>query len=299
MWVSARILDGFRWSFDDEPAAGEARREGLPITVTNPLSMDHAILRQSIVGSLIQVVDGNLRHGQTDVALFEIGKGYGRVGDDTREWWRLGLALTGSFDEAGWNRPPREADVDDAKGAIELIAEVIDAVAPAYRALADEPLLHPGRSATVSARSADGGLAIAGVVGELHPRVADAWDLRGRVVVAELSIAGLTAGALPTVKATPLPHVLPLERDLTVDVRDDVPAADVARAIRDAGGELLEDATLAGTYRGHPLGPDERSLTYRLRFGAGDRTLADAEVDAAVEAIAGALKHHQGARIRS
>ena len=82
-------------------------------------------------------------------------------------------------------------------------------------------------------------------------------------------------------------------------MRDDVPAADVARAIRDAGGELLENATLAGTYRGHPLGPDERSLTYRLRFGAGDRTLTDAAVDVAVEAIAGALKHHQGARIRS
>jgi phenylalanyl-tRNA synthetase beta chain len=73
----------------------------------------------------------------------------------------------------------------------------------------------------------------------------------------------------------------------------------VARAIRDAAGELLEDATLAGTYRGHPLGPEERSLTYRLRFGAGDRTLTDAEVDAAVETIAGALKHHLGARIRT
>ena len=297
--VSARVLDGFRWSFEDEPAAGEAGREGLPITVTNPLSMDHAILRQSIVGSLVQVVDGNLRHGRDDVAAFEVGKGYGRVGDDTREWWRLGLALTGSFDAAGWNRPRREADVDDAKGAIELIAGVIAAGVPEYRALTDEPLLHPGRSATVSARSEDGCLAITGVVGELHPRVATAWDLRRRVVVAELSITGLTAGALPTVRTTPLPHVLPVERDLTVDVRDDVPAAAVARAIRDAGGALLVDAALAGTYRGHPLGPDERSLTYRLRFGAGDRTLTDAEVDAAVEAVAGALRQHVGARIRT
>src|SRR6185295_10380092 len=162
-----------------------------------PLSMDHAVLRQSIVGSLVQVVDGNIRHGQADVAAFEIGKGYGRVGDETREWWRLGLALSGSFDAAGWNRPRREADIDDAKGAIELVAHVIDAGAPEYRPLADEPLLHPGRSATVTARSGDGGLAIGGVVGELHPRVAEAWDLRRRVVVAELSIAGLTAGSLP------------------------------------------------------------------------------------------------------
>jgi phenylalanyl-tRNA synthetase beta chain len=214
------------------------------------------------------------------------------------EWWRLGLALTGAFDAPGWNRPRREADIDDAKGAIELIAEVIDAGTPAYRPLTDEPLLHPGRSATVSARADDGSVAIAGVVGELHPGVAEAWDLRPRVIVAELSIAGLSGGSLPIVQVTPLPHVLPLERDLTVDVPDAIPAAEVARAIEEAGGEGLEDATLAGTYRGHPLGPDERSLTYRLRFEAGDRALTDADVDAAVEAIAGALKHQLGARIR-
>ena len=297
--VSARVLDGFRWSFADRPAAGEAPREGLPITVTNPLSMDHAVLRQSIVGSLVLVVDANLRHGQADVAAFEIGKGYGRVGDDAREWWRLGLALTGSFDAPGWNRTRREADLDDAKGAIELIAEVIHAAAPEYVALTDEPLLHPGRSATVTARAADGAIGIAGVVGELHPRVGEAWDLRRRVIVAELSIAGLTAGALPAVETTPFPHVLPIERDLTVDVPDAVPAATVAAAIREAGGELLDGASLVGTYRGHPLGPDERSLTYRLRFGAGDRTLTDAEVDAAVDAVAGALRHHVGGRIRS
>jgi len=151
----------------------------------------------------------------------------------------------------------------------------------------------------VAALRDDGALVIAGVVGELHPRVADAWDLRRRGIVAELSITGLTGGALPIVQARALPHALPVERDLTVDVGDEVPAGDVARVIGDAGGELLEDATLAGTYRGHPLGPEERSLTYRLRFGAGDRTLTDAEVDAAVEAIAGALKHHLGARIRT
>jgi phenylalanyl-tRNA synthetase beta chain len=69
--------------------------------------------------------------------------------------------------------------------------------------------------------------------------------------------------------------------------------------VREAGGPLLEQATLVGTYRGKPLGPDERSLTYRLRFGAGDRVLGEAEVDAALAAVTGALAHHRGARIRS
>jgi phenylalanyl-tRNA synthetase beta chain len=297
--VSTRLLEAFRWSFEDRPAAGEARREGGPITVTNPLSMDHAVLRQSIVGSLVQVVDSNTRHGQADVALFEIGKGYGRVGDSPREWWRLGLAFGGSFDAPGWNRLRRDADIDDAKGAIELVATVIGAARLEYRPLAGEPLLHPGRSATVSSIAANGSLAIGGVVGELHPGVAEAWDLRRRVIVAELSVNGLTAGSTRVVDSVPPPRVQPIERDLTVDVDDVLPAADVERAILDAGGPVLEGATLVGTYRGQPLGPNERSLTYRLRFAAGDRALADADVDQALEAVTGALVHHVGARIRS
>jgi phenylalanyl-tRNA synthetase beta chain len=298
--VSPRFVDAFRWTFEDRPALREAGREGDPITLTNPLSSDHQLLRQSVVGSLVIAAAANLRHGTSDVALFEVGKGYGKVGDSPREWWRLGLALTGSFDAPGWNRPRREADVDDAKGAIELVAQLVGADPPAYARLADEPILHPGRSATVSATGADGERLLSGVVGELHPRLVEAWDVRARrVVVAELSVTGLSGGALPIIHPAEPPRQQPVERDLTVDVADGVPAAEVTATVQASGGPLLEEAALVGTYRGQPLGPDERSLTFRLRFGAPDRTLTDEEVDAGVEAISGALAHRVGARIRS
>ncbi|HUG31231.1 MAG TPA: phenylalanine--tRNA ligase subunit beta, partial [Candidatus Limnocylindria bacterium] len=298
--VSPRLLEQFTWSFEDRPAAGESPREGTPITVTNPLSMDHSMLRQSLVGSLVEVVDANSRHGQADVAVFEVGKGYGRVGDDSREWWRLGLAFTGAFERPAWNRARREADLDDVKGAVELVADVLGAGRPDYAALADEPILHPGRSATVDARFANGDLAIGGVVGELHPRLADARDLKGRrVIVAELSVTGLTAGSRAVTNVVPLPRFRPIERDLTVDVPDSVPAAGVTRSIREAAGALLQDVTLADTYRGQPLAADERGLTFRLRFGAADRALSDAEVDGAIGTISAALADHVGARIRS
>jgi phenylalanyl-tRNA synthetase beta chain len=298
--VSPRMLEAFRWSFEDRAAVGEAPAQGRPITVTNPLSMDHSLLRQSIVGSLVEVVDTNARHGQADVAVFEIGRGYGGVTDGSHEWWRLGLALTGAFEIPAWNQPRREADLDDAKGAIDLMAAVLGASTPAYTPLAEEPVLHPGRSATVESRFPNGDLAIAGVVGELHPRVAEAWDLRSRrVIVAELSVAGLTAGSLPVVEAAPLPRFQPIERDLTVDVADSVPAARVTQAIREAAGAHLGDAALVGTYRGHPLATDERSLTFRLRFGAADRALSDAEVDDAIGTISAAIRDKVGARIRS
>jgi phenylalanyl-tRNA synthetase beta chain len=298
--VSQRQVDTFAWTARDRPAAGEAARGGTPIHVTNPLSQDHSVLRQSIVGSLVDVVDGNVRHGTSDVAAFEVGKGYGRVGDASREWWRLGLALAGSFEEPSWNRPRRDADVDDAKGAIELIARVLGAEPPAYAPLTDEPILHPGRSATVEARFSGGDMAIAGMVGELHPGLAEKLDLRARrIVVAEVSVAGLSGGALPVVHARALPHVQPIERDLTVDVPDSVPAADVLAAIRDAGGDALESADVVGTYRGQPLGPHERSLTFRLRFGGGDGALTDDAVEAAIGTITEALVARLGARFRS
>jgi phenylalanyl-tRNA synthetase beta chain len=182
---------------------------------------------------------------------------------------------------------------------VALLADRIGAEPPTFRPLATEPILHPGRSATVEARFGDGEPAITGIVGELHPRLADAWDLRGRVVVAELSITGLGGGSLPVVMVEPLPRVQPIERDLTVDVPDRVPAADVVERIREEGGPLLQDAALTGTYRGKPLRDDERSLTYRLQFGAPDRALQEQEVDAAISTITASLEHHLGARIRS
>jgi phenylalanyl-tRNA synthetase beta chain len=298
--VSARMIETFGWSTADMPAAGEAACEGTPVTVTNPLSMDHSILRQSLVGSLVEAVDTNARHGQADVALFEVGKGYGRAADDSREWWRLGLAFAGAFETPAWNRVRRDADIDDAKGAIEASARLLGAGAPVYTPLTDEPILHPGRSAVVESRFADGRRAIGGVVGELHPRLAEALDLRTRrVVLAELSVAGLSGGSLAPVRSEALPRFQPIERDLTVDVPDRIAASAVAEAVRAAGGPLLRNATLAGTYRGHPLGPGERSLTFRLRFAAPDRALGEAEIDAAIGTISAALTENIGARIRS
>lgn len=298
--VSRRSLDTSTWTADDRPAAGEAARAGTPIAVTNPLSQDHALLRQSLVGSLVEVVSTNLRRGHDDVAVFEVGKGYGRVDDGPTEWWRLGIALCGTFEPASWNRAARPADVDDLKGLVELLAVELGAGRPRYEPLTDEPILHPGRSARATSSAADGSVAISGFIGELHPSLIAESELRTeRVLVAELSIAGLSGGRPRAVRAVPPARFPAVERDLAVVVGNDEPAGDVAAAIEAGGGELLASASLFDVYRGRPLRDDERSLAYRLRFVAGDRTLTEGEVDAAVAAIVGELERRLGARIRS
>jgi phenylalanyl-tRNA synthetase beta chain len=296
--VSARLAEAFTWTGEGAPVDGGDPALGRPIRVTNPLSADHSVLRPALVGSLVEIVSTNLRRGRVDVAIFEIGKGYGRDGETTREWWRLGLAIAGAFEEPSWNRPRRVADLDDAKGVIELICHRLGFDAPTWAALTDEPLLHPGRAARVTALS-DGATALSGVVGELHPTVADEVDLRGsRLIVAELDVSGLAGGRPRDVRAVAPPRHPAAERDIAVVVPEATPAAAVADAIRSAGGPQLAAVSLFDIYRGTPLAIDEKSLAWRLLFQAGERTLTEAEIEAAVATITTALRR-SGGRIRT
>jgi phenylalanyl-tRNA synthetase beta chain len=278
---------------DGEP---EQRSGGRPVVVTNPLSSQHSVLRQSLVGSLLEVVSTNLRHGRDDIAIFEVGKGYGAPDErSTHEWWRLALALTGDAEPASWDRSVRPYDLDDAKGIIELLCRGLGFPAPVFEAIADDPNLHPGRAARVTA-----GGRLTGRLGELHPDAVDDLDLRAeRVYVAEFAIAGLAAGQPSDYRVTAPSRQPTVERDLAVIVEADRPAADVEAVIRRHGGPLLRGVTLFDIYRGRPLGETEKSLAYRLTLRDDERTLTEAELDAAVAGVVAGLAEDLGARFRT
>jgi phenylalanyl-tRNA synthetase beta chain len=280
-----------------EPLAGDDPATGRPIRAKNALSADHAILRQELIGSLLEVVDLNLAQGRDDVAIFEVGKGYGfdEAAGVVHEWWRLGLALTGASRPAAWNRPAQPWELDDAKGLIELIAARLGFDAPTWSGLTDSAVFHPGRSATGSSAGA-----LRASVGELHPGLRDSLDLRAeRVIIATVAVRGLAGGSPPAVKVRPIPRFPAVERDLAVVVGRTRTAGEVERSIRAAGGGLLDDVRLFDIYRGQPLSADEQSLAYRLTFQAEDRTLTDSEIDATLAAITKALATDVGGRIRT
>ncbi len=276
--------------------AGEIAIDGPAVTVTNPLSERHSVLRSGLVGSLLDVLALNERHGRGDVAIFEVGKGYAKAPDGApAEWWRLGLLLAGSSGAPAWNRPARPYDLDDAKGIVELLARVLSRSEPVWSPYTDGAPLHPGRAARATAPGS-----LAGIVGELHPSVLATWDLRTeRVLVAELAIRGLSAGQLPPVRVTPVGRAQPAERDLALVVAEGVPAADLAATLRSAAGERLRELALFDIYRGAPLAPGEKSLAWRVVFAADERVLADDEVDAEVARLISAAVAAHGARLRS
>jgi phenylalanyl-tRNA synthetase beta chain len=256
------------------------------------------VLRRHLVGSLLDVFALNERQGREDVAVFEIGKGYGRVGDEAREWTRLGFLLAGSAEPQSWNRAARAYDIDDAKGLVELLARRLGLSTPTYAADTRGFPLHPGRALVATA---DGGEeTLAARIGELHPDVLEQRDLRAqRVVVAEIAILGLDAGRLPRVKVEPIGRFPEVERDLAVIVGESVAAAQVAATIQRHARELLRGLRVFDLYRGAPLAADEKSLAYRLVFGAKDRTLTEAEVDEAVARVQAGLKEDLEARLRA
>ncbi len=289
-----------RWPDDaSEPAlpTGLAAQSGDEIVVTNPLAAQHSVLRRHLAGSLLDVLSLNERQGRSEVAIFEIGKRYARVDGRPGEWTRLGILLTGAAEPAAWNRAARPYDLDDAKGLLELLCRRLGLAEPSYVPDTRGFPFHPGRA--LLARQESGGEAIAARVAELHPDAAAAWDLRAqRVIVAEVAVAGLDVAAPLRVHVEPLPRFPEVERDLAVIVAESRTAAEVQATIQKHGGALLRRVRLFDLYRGTPLAADEKSLAYRLVLGAKDRTLTEAEVDAAVGAVRKGLETDLGAHLR-
>jgi len=312
--VAPRSLVALPWPDDAPLPTGETPSGGVVITVRNPLSAQHSVLRQHLVPSLLDLLVTNERHGRERIALFEVGKGYAAGADGPREWWRLAFLLAGDALPAAWNRQPRPYDLDDAKAVAEIVAERLSLAAPAYAADRRGAPFHPGRAATVVAplgstgggpraagfSATPGAVALGGLIAELHPDILDAWEVRTpRVVVGELAIAGLGGGVVGAVSARSVPRVPAVDRDLAAVVGEAVEAGAVVEAARRAAGALLRDVRLFDVYRGGSLGPDEKSLAIRLTLQSPDSTLTDEEIEAVVRAVTEALVREAGARIRT
>ena len=161
-------------------------------------------------------------------------------------------------------------------------------------ARANEEYLHPGRSAVIILDSLQ-----IGIIGELHPQVAENYQLSGRVIVAELSLEPLFLAALAQGnKDHSLPRYPASNRDIAVIGSCDIPEQEIAATIREAGGEYLRAVRLFDLYDQAPVPEGQRSLAYALDFRDDNRTLTDKEVDAAFAAIVKALADRHDYQLR-
>jgi len=269
----------------------------LAMPVLNPMSDEQALMRTSLVPNLLRVAALNAGHGVDGLRAFEVGRAYLPkalpLTELPDEPLRLAVLLTGPTPGPdGWRSLRRDADFFDLKGTVTTALDRFGlAVAASYRAV-EMPFMHPGRTAEVWLDDT-----AIGWLGEVHPDVAAGYDLRRRVCVAELDFNAIFARAAAEPQYGGLPRFPGAERDLAVVVPLELSAVTVMDAIRGAGGTLLEDLSLFDVYEGAQVDQGARSLAFRLLFRASDRTLTDAEVDAAMAEIVAAVAG-TGGRVR-
>ena len=197
--------------------------------------------------------------------------------------------LTGLRDPAGPWGPGRTADYLDAFEAVRTVAGA--ASVQIELAAADFAPWHPGRCAAVII---DG--VTVGHAGELHPAILERAGLPKRLCAFEIDVDALPlTTVLPSPKVSVFPAVL---QDVAVVVDASVPSADVADALRDGAGDLLESLELFDVFTGDQVGAGNKSLAFALRFRAGDRTLTEDEANAAKLAAVDEAGSRVGARLR-
>jgi phenylalanyl-tRNA synthetase beta chain len=298
------LHEAISYSFTSPGAIERLRLGEEPVLrLDNALSEEQSVMRPLLLPGLLDAARHNAAHGRPARALFESAHVYlpagpfGEPGQDppggatpAEERQHLAVLQT-QASPGGWRAEGQPADFYSVRALLEGVLEAagVDWAA----AEAAQPFLHPGRSASVMA-----GDRRLGWVGELHPLVTRAWDLPGSVAAFELDADALAELSEDRAEAyrdvTSFPAVL---QDIAVVLAEDVPAAEVERAVRAGGGELLESVAVFDVYRGEQVGKTERSLALRLAFRAPDRTLTDdevagrrAEIEAALAQIGGRLR---------
>ncbi len=290
------------FSFVEERWETELAGNANPIKLLNPIASQLSVMRSSLLGSLLQILKHNLDRKASRVRIFELGRVFMRdasvktsdtqVAGIAQPLRIAGLAFGGAV-QRQWSAKDAAADFFDVKGDVENLLAPLQATFVA----AEHPAMHPGRCAKVMVDGKD-----IGVIGELHPRWKQGYELPQAPVLFELDLTAVMQRDLP--KAAPIAKFQDVERDIAVIVREGVGHAALMAAIHAAPTNgLLQDALLFDVYRpkeaGAGMEQGEKSLAVRLTLGSLDATLTEEQIEAAVAAVLAQLKKDVGGRLRT
>ncbi len=252
------------------------------LTVANPLRDEESKLRPMLLPGLLNSIRYNQSHGNRSVALFEAGKVFFSDPDPDEprlplQYDRLGWALVGDVGLSDLGTADRVADGNVSLAIWRHVAERMGLEGEVRRG--EAPGLHPGRTAEIVI---DGRRI--GVVGELTPGAARAYEIDGRVAVAELDLAPLLAPVPPTLSTVPSVYP-PVDFDLSFLIDTDGTARSLLAATSDAANGLVESAHVFDEFRDRSLGEGRRALAIRYRLRAPDRTLEAKEIAGIREAM--------------
>jgi phenylalanyl-tRNA synthetase beta chain len=271
--------------------------DATPIAIANPLSELFAVLRPSLLPGVIDSLSHNRRREQRDIRIVELGTRFTVAHGESRS---VAIAWTGAAAPEHWSGSGRLVDLYDMLGVLQRIGDVVRVRLETVPD--DHPALLPGRAARLVCVDQGEGRVDVGWIGQLCSSLAVARGLPAAdpVIVAEIDL-DLAAPAYepdhqPVMR--PLPRHPSVVRDLSIVVPADLPAARVRGTIHASAPPTLVEVREFDRYQGTSLPPGTVSLSLRLTFRAAERTLTDAEVQAATDAILAALASGHGAVLR-
>jgi phenylalanyl-tRNA synthetase beta chain len=268
---------------------------GGPVRLANPMNERESELRDTVLPGLLRAVSRNLARQVDAVALFELGPVFraapGAELPDERV--SLAAAITEETLKTLWE-PARAPVFFRARGVADGLFQALRLTA-SWVPTAEVPYLHPARALEIQCAGAR-----LGVLGELHPEVARAFEMDVPVAVLELALDALQRGlaAAPPASLRPVSRYPAVRRDLAVVLPLDARAAEVADAIRKTGGGIVRDVEIFDRFLGAGVPEGKVSVAYRIVFQSVDRTLTDAEVTKATERIRTMLERRFGGELR-
>lgn len=290
------------FGFTSAPAAEAFAASEAIVPIKNPLSEAFAVLRPSLLPGLVESAGRNIRRGQRDVQLFEVGNRFTRQDGESQA---IAFIWTGAGRTPHWSERTRDVDFFDAASFVSTLADTFDAAARLQPLATPPTYLVAGQAAEIIAggKSANGGAASTvrvGHVGRLTPNVGELLGLPAEVAgyVGEVDIESLAQFRRTALKATAPPRFPAIDRDISILVDDTTPAQAVRDTVRTLALPQLVSLREFDRYAGKGIPEGKVSLSLRLTFRAADRTLTDAEVQSAMDDVLSALETKHGAAQR-
>ena len=291
--VTLGYQEAISFSFADEKLELQLNPEVKPLKLANPISSDLAVMRSTLLSSLIPCVQHNLNRQQSRVRFFELGLRFDYQDADSihdlKQIPTLSLIAVGAKQSESWHAKNQAMDFFDLKGDVESILAA-GRIQATYVA-STRAWLHPGQSAEILI--GDNSI---GYLGRLHPSLEDELDL-GATWVAELDQSIVLQSYVSSF--TELSRFPSVRRDIALLISDKINVSEIQQLIEKTGGEFLDSTWLFDVYTGQGVEQGKRSLAFALLWQHPTRTLEDAEIKTGMDHIIQVLQDTYQATLRA
>jgi len=270
---------------------GQSSDESRWLRVANPMTLEQEYLRPNLRANLMSALASNRRHEDSGIRLFELGKVYLSRDDDLPEEPEVVCGvLSGPREDESWHCEKDGIDFYDAKGIIERLFNSMG-VDVVFKAGNDESF-HPNKQVDIVIADTK-----VGVLGELHPRVTQSFDLSDSVYMFEVYLRAVLPFAVEHKMYFPVPRFPAVVRDIALIIDNDINHGRILEIIESI--PLVARVTLFDVYSGKQVQQGKKSLAYRVAFQSPDHTLTDEEVDKVQQQLLNRLLKELGASLRS